>query len=87
MKKQIIIYMKKLLDSDWLRAVQLLRNSVQICVILCNYNYKKAFSLIGLETTLFEINQSRATRKWRELACSAWCDEKLDSGHIVLTAA
>ena len=32
--------MKKLLDYDWSRAVQLLCNSVQKCVISCNYNLK-----------------------------------------------
>ena len=37
----IIICMKSILDSDWLTAVQLLYNSVQTCVIPCNYNYKK----------------------------------------------
>ena len=36
-----IIYMKKLFDSDWLRAMQLLCNSVQKCVIPCNCNCKK----------------------------------------------
>ena len=41
--------MKKLLDSDWLGTVQLLSNSVQNCVIPCNYNYKK-YNLIGPET-------------------------------------
>ena len=39
---ELIIYIKKLLDSDWSREVQLLCNSVQKCVIviLCNYNLK-----------------------------------------------
>ena len=32
--------MKKLLDYDWSRAVHLLCNSVQNCVISCNYNLK-----------------------------------------------
>ena len=36
--------MKKLLDSDWLRAVQFLCNSVQNFVIPCNHNYKNVKS-------------------------------------------
>ena len=36
----LIIYMKKFLDYDWSRAMQLLCNSVQECVISCNYNVK-----------------------------------------------
>ena len=32
--------MKKLLDYDWSRAVQLLGISLQKCVISCNYNLK-----------------------------------------------
>ena len=36
----IIIYMKKLLDSDRSRSVQLLSNSMQKCVIPCNFNLK-----------------------------------------------
>ena len=38
--RSLIIYIKKLLDSDWSRAVQLLCNSVQKYVISCNYNLK-----------------------------------------------
>ena len=40
-----------------------------------------------LETTLFIINQSRATRKWRDLTCYAWCYKKLDSGYKALAVA
>ena len=76
--------MKKFLDSDWLRAVQLLCNFVQKSLIPCNYNCKK-YQLIGPQTLLFKINQSRATRKFRGLTCYAWCDKKLDSGHKDLT--
>ena len=36
----IVIYMKKILDFDWSRTVQLLCNSVEKFVILCNYNLK-----------------------------------------------
>ena len=43
-----------------------MRNSVQKFLTPCNYNYKK-YNLIGPETTLFKINQSRATRKWCDL--------------------
>ena len=57
--KYIYMYMKKLLDSDWQRTVQVL-------FILCNYNYKK-YSLIGPESSLFKIKQSCATRKWCDL--------------------
>ena len=74
--------MKKILNSYWLKATQLLCNSVQKCVIPCNYNYKK-YNLIALETLLFKINQLRATRKSRDLTCYAWCDKKLASGHKV----
>ena len=34
------MYMQKLLNYDWSRAVQLLCNSVQKCVISSNYNLK-----------------------------------------------
>ena len=36
----VIIYMNKLLDSDWSRAMQLLCNSVQKSVFSCNYILK-----------------------------------------------
>ena len=42
-------------------------------------------NLIGPETTLYKINQSGATKKWRDPTCCALCDEKVDSGHKVLT--
>ena len=32
--------MKKILDSDWSRAVKLVCDSVQKFIILCNYNLK-----------------------------------------------
>ena len=66
--------MKKLLDSDW-------QKTVQVLFILCNYNYKK-YSLIGLETSLFKIKQSCATRKWCNLTYSMRSvRKKLDSNH------
>ena len=47
-----------------------------------HYSYKK-YNLIGPETLLFKINQSRAWKKWRDLTCYAWCDKKLDSGQVI----
>ena len=76
----IIIYMKKLLDSDWLKVVQLLCSSVHKFVIAWNYNCKK-YNLIFPEILLFKTNQSHATRKWRDLTYYAGCDKKLYSGH------
>ena len=38
-KIKIIKYMKKLLDYDWSRAVQLICNSVQKCLISCSCNF------------------------------------------------
>ena len=61
-------------------------NFVQKVEIPCNYNYKR-YNQIGPETTLFKIDQSRATRKRRDLTYCAWCDKKLDSGHKALTVA
>ena len=57
----IIKYREKLLDSDWLRPVQLLCNSVQKCVVSCNYINNKKYNVISPQTLLIKINQSRAT--------------------------
>ena len=75
---QLIIYMKKLLDCDWLSSA--IRNSVQKCLIPFNYSYKK-HNLIGTETLLFKINQSWA------ITCYAWCGKRLDISHKALTVA
>ena len=65
-----VVVHEKLLDSDWLRVVPLLCSYVQKSVIPCNYNYNN-IELVGLETLLFKVEQSRATRKWRDLTCYA----------------
>ena len=72
----LIIYTKKLFYSDWLRAVQKF-------VILRNYNYKNVQSDWPRNNS--KLNQSRATRKWRDLTCYAWCDKKIDGGLQALT--
>ena len=59
-------------------------NSVQKCIIPCNYNYKKTRNLIGPETLLLKINQLGATRTCRDLTC---CYKTIACGHKALTVA
>ena len=69
----LTIYMKNLHDSDWLKAAQLLCNSVQKFVISCNYNLKankpiqlcvlqssKCVRSNGLTQFLFFLKHTRA---------------------------
>ena len=76
----IIIYMKNLLDSDWLRAVQFLG-------MFCAITFTKKYKLIDPETLLFKVNQSRAIRKWCDLTYCAWYDKKLGNTHKARTVA
>ena len=57
---------------------------------MCNsmqLRLQQKYSMIGPEKLLFKINQSRATRKCRDLTCYAWCDKKLDGVHNAPTVA
>ena len=64
----------------WLRAVQLLCNSVQKCVISCNYNYRKRN--IAIQNRSITRNKKVA---WSIMLCMVW--QETCSGHKALTVA
>ena len=90
----LIVYMKTLLDSDWLRAVQLLCNSVQKRVILCRNLLFRAITTTKMQPDCPRDNANQnklITRNkkaaCRHLTCYAWCEKKLDSGCKAQTVA
>ena len=61
--RMIIIYMEKLLDSDWSRAVQLLCNYAQKCVIPCRNLLFRAITISKL------ISHSKCRKFTHKLSC------------------